>query len=119
MWQAIAVIWAVTFVVMLVFLNNAARLKKGAPTNWFPTQAERAFLEAQHEAQVAFDDPALGPHSHVYFWKVMKALDAWEEWQGRKLCTLKGISDDTTAVEWHAISLVNSLPSDQPTPYVH
>jgi len=118
MWSVVAVAWAVFALGMLVFMINASRLTKSAPRNWFPMEAERAFMEAQHQAQLAFEDPTMGPHSHEFFWRVMRALDRWEEWQGRKLSTLKNITEPTV-VEWHALSLANSLPADQPAPYVH
>jgi hypothetical protein len=71
----------------------------------------RAFFDARQRVIEAFEDPAMGPHTMEYCARVMHALNCWVVWQGRPLTTLTDVGCDPTEEEWHAMSLLQSLPS--------
>ena len=69
------------------------------------------FQLAQRKAQDLFADPKIPRDDPVHFWAVKNALDIWEQWQQRPLSALEAVGDNPTEEEWHALSLINSLPS--------
>ncbi|HUO75751.1 MAG TPA: hypothetical protein VMU12_02460 [Candidatus Paceibacterota bacterium] len=77
-------------------------------------RAKQAFFAAQRRAQKAFE--TLGPGDTVTQQRVFEALDSWEQWQHRRVADLDGASPSET--DWHALSLLMSLPPDDPAQYV-
>ncbi len=75
-------------------------------------RAKADFYQAQHDAQRIFEYPTLGRMSSEFRWAVEEALRRWEEWQGRPVPHLADADRQLTPVEWDALSLRQSLPSE-------
>ena len=106
----VLVVFVLLFIVVTLWRRESPTIATRAPLSRL--EAELAFRAAQRAAQDAFADPTMGPGSNEYFFKVTEALDRWEEWQGRSLSTLQDVGCDPTEAEWHALSLMNSIPTN-------
>jgi hypothetical protein len=74
-------------------------------------RSKAAFFTAQREAQEAFEK--FGRDDVTTQLKVMDALHAWRVWQHRPPPSYAELGDYPSPEEWHAISLLQSLPEER------
>ena len=77
-------------------------------------RAAADFYRAQHYAQKIFECPMLGRTSSEFRQAVFEALTCWEKWQRRPIPSFEAANGRPTRNEWHALSLLQSLPPMAP-----